>query len=172
MIGLLALLGYIATIPAANWLIANVGTYCIVNGPCVVPVGFGLYCPSGSLLIGLALVLRDVIQRTIGAWASLVAIFVGTAVAAAIAPAALVAASAFSFLLSELADFAVYTPLQRRTFIGAVLASSFIGLVVDSALFLWLAFGSLDLLGGIVLGKTWMVLLAIPLAMSVRRATA
>jgi len=38
-------------------------------------------------------------------------------------------ASAVAFLLSELADFAVYTPLQSRSLCGAVLASSLIGLL-------------------------------------------
>ena len=37
-----------------------------------------------------------------------------------------------------------------------------VGLVVDSIVFLYLAFGSLDFLLGQVLGKAWMVLLALP----------
>lgn len=73
-------------------------------------------------------------------------------------------ASATAFLLSELADFAIYTPLQKRDFVLAVAASSFIGLVLDSILFLWLAFGSLDFLAGQIVGKAWMVLLALPVA--------
>ena len=44
-----------------------------------------------------------------------------------------------------------------------------VGLVVDSLVFLWLAFGSLDFLLGQVIGKTWMVLLAIPLVAFLRR---
>ena len=71
-------------------------------------------------------------------------------------------ASAVAFLLSELADLAVYTPLQRRRFMPAVLASSLVGLVVDSAVFLYLAFGNLDYLAGQVVGKAWMVLLTLP----------
>lgn len=43
------------------------------------------------------------------------------------------------------------------------------GLVVDSIVFLWLAFGSLDFLLGQIIGKTWMVLLAIPLVAYLRR---
>ncbi len=46
-------LAYIATIPAANWLIGNVGTTCVPNGPCLIPVGFGLMAPSGVLMVGL-----------------------------------------------------------------------------------------------------------------------
>ena len=56
----------------------------------------------------------------------------------------------------------VYTPLQRRRFVRAVIASSIVGLVVDSMVFLWLAFGSLDFLTGQVVGKLWMVLVALP----------
>ena len=86
-----------------------------------------------------------------------------------VAPAALVAASATAFLLSEFADLAVYTPLARRRLVVAVVASSFAGLVVDSIVFLWLAFGSLDFLAGQIVGKAWMVLLSIPLVSWLRR---
>lgn len=169
MIGWLALIGYIATIPLANWLIGNVGVFCFPDGPCVVPVAPGIYCPSGSLMIGWALVLRDVVQRAFGAHWSLLAIVVGAMLSGILAPPALVIASLVAFLLSELVDFAVYTPLYRRRFVTAVAASAFVGLVVDSALFLGLAFGSLELLPGIVLGKIEMVLVALPLMFFVRR---
>jgi hypothetical protein len=42
-------------------------------------------------------------------------------------------------------------------------------LVVDSIVFLWLAFGSLEFLVGQIIGKLWMVLLAIPFVMYMRR---
>jgi hypothetical protein len=42
-------------------------------------------------------------------------------------------------------------------------------LVVDSIVFLWLAFGSLDFLAGQVVGKAWMVLLSIPFVAWLRR---
>jgi hypothetical protein len=61
--GVLALIGFGLCIPAANWLIGNVGTFCVPNGPCLVPVAPGLMAPSGVLMIGLALVLRDLVQR-------------------------------------------------------------------------------------------------------------
>jgi uncharacterized PurR-regulated membrane protein YhhQ (DUF165 family) len=81
----------------------------------------------------------------------------------------LVLASAVAFLLSEFADFAVYTPLARRRLVMAVVASSVVGLVVDSIVFLWLAFGSLEFLPGQVVGKLWMVLLAVPFVAYLRR---
>jgi uncharacterized PurR-regulated membrane protein YhhQ (DUF165 family) len=85
------------------------------------------------------------------------------------APASLVVASATAFFLSECADLAVYTPLARRRLVTAVIASSCAGLVVDSIVFLWLAFGSLDFLAGQIVGKAWMVLLSIPLVGWLRR---
>jgi len=69
---------------------------------------------------------------------------------------------AAAFLLSESADLLVYTPLQRRGLVLAVLASSLVGLIVDSVLFLSLAFGSLDHLAGQIVGKLWMVLASLP----------
>ena len=61
------------------------------------------------------------------------------------------------------------SPLQKRRLVLAVLASSVVGLVVDSLVFLQLAFGSLDFLTGQVLGKGWMVLLALPFIAWLRR---
>ena len=100
---------------------------------------------------------------------SAAAIAVGSAISALLAPPALVIASAAAFLLSEMADLAVYTPLQRRGLVLAVVASSAVGLVVDSVVFLSLAFGSLDYLAGQIVGKAWMVVLSIPLIAWLRR---
>jgi queuosine precursor transporter len=158
------------TIPAANWLIGHVGTSCAVpHGPCVVPVAPGLMAPSGVMMVGIALVLRDLVQRRLGTGPSALAILFGSGVSALLAPASLVIASAAAFILSEFADLAVYTPLARRRLVAAVVASSLIGLIVDSIVFLWLAFGSLDFLAGQVVGKSWMVLLSIPFVAWLRR---
>lgn len=157
------------TIPAANWLIGHVGTVCIAQGPCVVPVLPGLMAPSGVTMVGIALVLRDLVQRRLGVVYSALAILAGTAVSALLAPPSLIIASGTAFLLSEFADLAVYTPLARRRLVAAVVASSVVGLVVDSIVFLWLAFGSLDFLAGQVVGKGWMVLLSVPFVAWLRR---
>ena len=167
--GFACLFAFGACIPIANWMIGNVGTFCVPQGPCLIPVAPGITAPSGVLMVGLALVLRDLVQRRLGAKFALAAIAVGTIISAAIAPPALVLASAAAFLLSELADFAIYTPLQRRRLVLAVFASSATGLVVDSIVFLQLAFGSLDYLGGQIIGKAWMVLIALPLIHLLRR---
>ena len=167
--GYIFLVLFCLTIPAANWLIGNAGTVCVPNGPCLVPVAPGIMAPSGVLMIGLALVLRDLVQRRLGVEFGIGAIIVGAAISAGLAPASLVVASAAAFLLSEFADFAVYTPLARRRVVTAVVASSIVGLVVDSIVFLWLAFGSLEFLIGQIIGKLWMVLLAIPFVVLMRR---
>lgn len=158
----LAFVGFLSTIPAANWLIHNVGTKCIPDGPCLIPVAPGLMAPSGVLLIGLALVMRDVVQQTMGRKWAAGAIVIGAAVSYLIASPFLAIASFTAFLLAEAADMAVYTPLRERGKIAlAVLASGFVGSIVDSAVFLWLAFGSFDYIAGQFFGKMWASLIAL-----------
>jgi uncharacterized PurR-regulated membrane protein YhhQ (DUF165 family) len=125
--------------------------------------------PSGVLMIGIALVLRDLVQRRLGVAYSAGAVVVGALLSAAVAPPSLVLASGVAFRLSELADLAGYTPLARRRLVTAVVVSSLAGLVVDSVIFLWLAFGSLDFVMGQIAGKAWMVLLSIPFVRYLRR---
>ena len=154
------ILAFAATIPAANWLIGNFGTECIPNGPCLVPVGFGLHAPSGVLMIGLALVLRDAVHEAGGVKAALTAIAIGAVISWFVAPPTLVIASVAAFTLAELADLSVYAPLRERRLWLAVVLSGLVGAAIDSAVFLWLAFGSLDFIAGNVLGKAWMSMLA------------
>ena len=130
--GFIFLALFCLTIPAANWMIGHVGTVCSAKGPCLVPVAPGILAPSGVLMIGAALVLRDLVQRRLGVEFGIAAIVAGAAISVGVAPASLVVASATAFLLSEFADFAVYTPLARRRLVTAVVASSTVGLVVDS----------------------------------------
>jgi uncharacterized PurR-regulated membrane protein YhhQ (DUF165 family) len=143
---------YIGTIVAANWLIQHLGA---------VPVGFGLLAPAGVYMAGLAFTLRDLLHEAAGRTVVLAAILTGACVSALVAPAALALASGVAFAVSELADMAIYTPLRERRWLTAVVASNLVGLTVDSALFLWLAFGSLQFLPGQVAGKAWMTALAV-----------
>ena len=168
--GYIYLVMFTGCIPAANWMIGNVGTICVANGPCLIPVAPDLMAPSGVLMIGLALVLRDLVQRRLGRVWTVCAIVFGAVLSALLAPTPLVVASGSAFLLSELADFAVYTPLQRRRLVLAVFLSSIVGLVIDSLVFLQLAFGSLEFIAGQIVGKAWMVLLALPLIWLIRRS--
>lgn len=160
MIGYVAFGLFAATIPAANWLIGNVGVQFDPGAPHLIPVGFGLMAPSGVLMVGAALVLRDIVHERLGAAWALAAIAVGGVLSWWLAAPALVLASVLAFTLSEIADLAVYAPLRRRQLGLAVLASGVGGAIVDSAVFLWLAFSSLALIEGQVVGKLWMSLAA------------
>lgn len=156
---LMLVLAFAATVPAANWLMLNFGE-CHPGGPCLIPVGFGLMAPSGVLMIGAALVLRDAVHHYAGPWAAIAAIAIGAALSGLFSPTAFLVASVTAFLLSELIDFAVYAPLAKRRLWAAVLLSGIAGAAVDSAVFLWLAFGSLDFIAGQIIGKVWMTLAA------------
>ena len=160
--GILFFLAFMASIPTANWMIGNIGTQCVPDGPCLIPVAPTIMAPSGVLMIGAALVLRDMVQRRLGKSWSLAAIAAGTILSAAIALPALVLASATAFLVSELADFAVYTPLQKRRLVLAVFLSGIVGSAVDSIVFLYIAFGDLQFLPGQIIGKVLMVMAALP----------
>lgn len=158
-LGIAALAAYVATIFAANWAIVTFG---------LVPVGFGLLAPAGVYFAGLAFTFRDLTQEHLGRSWTLGAIVAGAVLSALVSPQ-FALASGSAFLFSELADFAVYTPLRQRNWLGAVAASNVVGLVVDSALFLYLAFGSLDFLPGQIVGKIWMTVLAVAVLWGFRR---
>lgn len=67
-----------------------------------------------------------------------------------------------------MADLGVYTPLQRRRLVLAVFFSGIVGIIVDSVIFLYLAFGSLDFVVGQIVGKAWMVTLSLPIIAWIR----
>lgn len=151
---LIAFALFAATIPAANWLIGNVGN-CIPNGPCLIPVGFGLVAPSGVLMIGLALVLRDWLHELAGWRWSFVAVLIGGALSLLFSPPALAVASSAAFTLAEMADLGVYARLREKGKALAVMASQVVGAALDSALFVYLAFGSLEFSAGTTLAKIY-----------------
>jgi uncharacterized PurR-regulated membrane protein YhhQ (DUF165 family) len=157
-----AAIAYILTIFGANLLIRTVG---------FIPVGFGLVAPAGVLCVGLSFTLRDFVQEAYGKAWTIGCVLVGAACSALLSPA-LALASGGAFLASELSDLLVYTPLRRRNWLGAVALSNTVGLAVDSVLFLYLAFGSLDFLAGQVVAKGYMTLLAVAVLYVVRRRRA
>jgi hypothetical protein len=161
-IGLLWLVLYIATIPLANWTLAHFGILTI----------FGLAVPAGVFWVGLALVLRDLSQNQLGRWWIVGGIAVGATLSLLIAPAFAVA-SASAFLFSEMADWAVYTPLHDRgKWLTGVAVSGTVGAAVDSAIFLQLAFGSLAFFWGQFLVKTAISLLAVAVLYPIRQRRA
>ncbi len=159
-IGLIAAGLYIFTIYAANWAINHWG---------IVPVGFGLEAPAGVYFVGVALTLRDIVNHQIGRAAVVVSILIGALLSYSLGNGqipggvtSIAVASGVAFLVSELADFSVYTPLRKRGWFPAVVASNAVGLTLDSILFLWLAFGSMHgLLPGQLVGKAWMTVAAV-----------
>lgn len=169
-IGVVALVAYVLTVVAANWAIDRFGS---------VSVGFGLTAPAGVYFAGLAFTLRDITHDTLGRWYVLAGIAAGSVISLIQSDNAripggvtsIAIASAAAFLLSETFDFAVYTPLRERHWIGAVMTSNIVGLIADSVLFLWLAFGSMEFLAGQIVGKGWMTLAAVVVLIIWRRAT-
>lgn len=144
---------YVAAIVASNYLITHVG---IPAGPGthLSPVGFGLYAPSGVWAAAVSFPARDITQRLGGRWLGVAAILIGAAVSWKVSDPGIAVASGLTYLCSESADMAVYTPLQRRWFVPAVVASGCVAAVVDSFVFLHLAgIYSGAALAGLVLGK-------------------
>lgn len=157
------LVAYVGTIVAANWAIDTFGLVTVWPWPALV-------APAGVLFAGLAFTLRDLLHELSGRWLVLAAIAAGGLLSLAVSPMFAVA-SAAAFAVSELADMTVYAPLRRRgRWLVAVAASNTVGLVVDSVLFLWLAFGSLAFLPGQIVGKALMTLLAVTVLASGRHA--
>lgn len=152
------LASYILTIVAANATLAAVG---------LIPVGFGLMAPAGVLWAGLSLTMRDLAHDALGRWGVLAAIAAGALLSWLIAPSFAIA-SGTAFLVSELCDFAVYAPIRRRHWLTAVALSNTVGLLVDSCLFLWLAFGSLDFLPGLVVTKIYVTVATVAVLALVR----
>ncbi|MBQ1166693.1 VUT family protein, partial [Streptomyces sp. A73] len=58
---------------------------------------------------------------------------------------------------------------RRRGLLVAVTASNAVGLLADSLVFLWLAFGSLAFLPGQLVGNAWMTLAAIAVIAAIQR---
>ena len=124
---------------------------------------------GGRLLCGPRVTFRDLIHRYGNRELALIAIAIGAGLSALVSPE-LALASGLAFFVSELFDLVVYERLRRRGWTLAVVVSNAVGLVVDSALFLWLAFGSLEFLTGQIVGKAWMTVLAVLVIALVRLA--
>jgi uncharacterized PurR-regulated membrane protein YhhQ (DUF165 family) len=141
----------------ANWLTTMFG---------FVPVGFGFVATAGTYAAGVALVARDFIHETSGLRGVAVAVVLGTGLSVALADPMIALASGVAFAVSEAADTLVYAPLRKRRWRLAVIASSVVGAVIDTAIFLGLAFGlaavTAEAMGGQLVGKVLWV--AVPVA--------
>jgi uncharacterized PurR-regulated membrane protein YhhQ (DUF165 family) len=177
---------YAGAIVLSNYLIVHVGTP-TPYGTHTTPVWPGLTAPSGVWVAALSFPARDILQRLTPTWdlrlplprgkalkmtvpaVGLIAILIGAGISYLISSPVIAIASGLTYLCSETADFAVYTPLQRRWFVPAVFASGCVAIVVDSVLFLHLAgIYSLPSLEGLILGKFWVILAAVPVTWLLR----
>lgn len=167
------LLGFIVTIFLANLTLREFG---------IVNIGFGLMAPAGVFWAGLAFTMRDFTHEAMGRTGVLVAIVIGCLLSFALEDAQRIAlASALAFGVSELADMLVYERIRAKSWIASIAASNTVGTLIDSALFLWVAFGSLAFIEGLIVGKLVMILpvilflalwrakFSISLAQSIRR---
>lgn len=126
----ISLVGFIAVIIAANFLTARFG---------LVGIGFGLMVTAGTFAAGAALLLRDAVQNFGNKWWVLGAILIGALLSGITASPQIALASGIAFLVSELVDWAVFTPLRSKSLAAAVLVSSVVSAPVDTVVFLWLA---------------------------------
>jgi len=153
--------GFLGCILAANYVTTELG---------MIPVGFGYVATAGTYLAGLTFVLRDSIQDAIGKRAVLALILIGGALSYAISDPFIALASAVAFTAAELTDLAVYSPLRRRGYIRAAVASNVVGAALDTVLFLWIAgFPIAEAWQGQMVGKL-AVTLAVVLAVAGYRA--
>lgn len=159
-----AALAYILSVVGANWAVDHYG---------FVSAGFGLTVAAGTYFAGAALFLRDAVQDAWGRFGATLAVLIGAALTLAVSPA-LAVASASAFLISELADMGVYTPLRERGWGKAVIVSGLVGGVVDTIVFLHIAGFPItgESLGGQVLVKVgYMTLIPVAAVSAVRRYT-
>lgn len=161
VLGAICAAAFVATVWAANYALNRWGA---------VSVGFGYSAPAGVFFAGVAFTLRDVTHRTLGRAVVIGAVLAGALLSYLISDGtipgghvSIAVASGLAFLLSEMFDLAVYEPVRKHGWLPAVALSNTVGLVVDSAVFLWLAFGSLSFFWGQVIGKAWMTVAAIAL---------
>lgn len=122
--------GLLGSVVLANYATSTYG---------MIPVGFGLTSTAGTFLAGLTFILRDALQDAAGKRAAITAILLAAILSFAISDPFVAMASAAAFLLAELCDLAVYTPLRKRGYIRAAIASNVVGSFVDTVAFLAIA---------------------------------
>lgn len=146
-------IAFLSCILAANYVTTEYG---------MIPVSFGLVATAGTYLAGLTFVLRDSIQDAYGKWVTLGLIALGAGLSFAVSDPFIALASAVAFGVSEVADLAVYTPLRKRGYVRAAIASNIVGAFIDTVLFLWIAgFPIADAIAGQMVGKLAVTLVVV-----------
>ena len=96
-------------------------------------------------------------------------IAVGAALSFLLSAPFIALASAAAFLLAEVADLAVYTPLRKRGYVRAAIASNGVGSFVDTIAFLTIAgFSIQEALAGQMIGKLIVTAAAVALVVAFR----
>lgn len=149
---------FLGCILAANYVTTELGM--------VTVLGIGM--TAGTFLAGATFVLRDSLQDLAGKRWTVALIALGAALSFLISAPFIALASGAAFLTSELADLAVYTPLRRRGYIRAAVASNVVGSLVDTVIFLSIAGFPLAALPGQMVGKLAVTLAVVGLVASVR----
>src|SRR5438876_6780053 len=158
--------GYFGLVVLANWLASRY----------VVSVGFGRMAPAGVFCIGGVLVLRDWLQQLRGLLWTMPLVYSAGLASWAIGDAAgwtslekIAVASVVAFTISETVEAVVFTPLRKRRLTLGVGLSATVGNVLDSYIFLALAFGSQAFFFGQFIGKSEMIALGAVLTLGRRR---
>ena len=161
MVRMIAAATFLGAIVAANYATAHYG---------LVPVG-PLEATAGTYFAGVTFIARDYVQDRYGRRAAIILIIAGALVSWALASPALALASGSAFLIAELADQAVYTPLRRRGYLRAALASNAVGALVDTAVFLYLAGFTITgpVIAGQMIAKLAVTALALALHVALHR---
>lgn len=146
----LAAAAYVAFIVGTNVAFATVG-----------PVALTF------VLAGLTMAARDFVHDAGGRRLSFPLVLVGALVSALASPAVALA-SGVAFLVAETLDMTVYELVRRRTHLGGIALSGIAGSIVDSVLFLTIAFGSLAFLPVQLVGKIAATLGAVAVLAAVR----
>lgn len=154
-----AFVGLLASVYAANYLVQHVG---IVQ---VWPTH--LYAPAGVYMAGLAFLFRDTVQRLASVRLASLGIACGAALSLLVSPT-LAFASASAFTVSEVTGLAVLALLGRKL-LPAIATAQLAAALVDSFVFLWLAFGSVAFWQGQTVGKLSVLALAFPVVYGSRR---
>ncbi|MFI6098219.1 VUT family protein [Lentzea sp. NPDC051213] len=158
-VGLVVATAYVSSVVMANW--ASTHWAALLLGPVTVP--------AGTLWAGVTFTLRDLLHESLGTRGVVTAITVGTGLSWVLATPQIAVASVVAFAVSETIDSAIYALLRGESPLQAVLGSNIAGLLVDSVLFVPLAFGSFTAVPGQLLGKAVATLLTVVVLWAVRR---
>ena len=117
-------IGYISSIVVVNWLFVTVPFI-------ATPLG---NWSAANLVVGFVFILRDMAQRRLGHYVLLATLVAGILTYFTVQPFVALA-SVSAFLVSETADWAVYS-LTRRPLHDRIVLSSAVGAPLDTVVFL------------------------------------